>query len=122
MLQAQVRDAGCRILADDLQQLRVKLSRYQESGKSQETKREELHTKLAAQQEKLQQLNADATQSDLAGRAANLWQQLTTITERLRALEALANERAASLAKPEPELPVLVLSSDKPIWRVYKAI
>lgn len=103
VLQAQVRDAGCRILADDLQQLRVKLSRYQESGKSQETKREELHTKLAAQQEKLQQLNADATQSDLAGRAANLWQQLTTITERLRALEALANERAASLAKPEPE-------------------
>ncbi len=102
VLQAQARDAGCRILADDLQQLRSQLSRYRESEQELAGRREELETQLAKQREKLQQLNADAAHNDLGGRAANLWQQLTTITERLRALEALANERAASLAKPEP--------------------
>ena len=102
ILQAQARDAGCRILADDLQQLRLQLSRYRESEQELASSRKELEAQLAKQREKLQQLNADAAQTDLAGKAANLWQQLTTITERLRALGALANERAASLAKPEP--------------------
>ena len=102
VLQAQARDAGCRILADDLQQMSRQLSRYKESGKALEVRREELGEKLALQHEKLQKLTADATQNDLAGKATNLWQQLTAITERLRALEALANERASSLAKPEP--------------------
>lgn len=102
VLQAQARDAGCRILADDLQQLRSQLARYQESEQTLTLQREELAGNLAKQREKLEQLNADAQQSDLAGRAANLWQQLTTLTERLRALGALAEERAASLAKPEP--------------------
>ena len=102
VLQAQARDAGCRILADDLQQLRSQLARYQESEQTLTLQREELAEKLAKQREKLEQLNADAQQSDLAGRAANLWQQLTTLTERLRALGALAEERAASLSKPEP--------------------
>ena len=101
-MQAQARDAGCRILADDLQQMSRQLSRYKESGKALEVRREELGEKLALQHEKLQKLTADATQNDLAGKATNLWQQLTAITERLRALEALANERASSLAKPEP--------------------
>lgn len=102
VLQAQARDAGCRILADDLQQLRSQLARYQESEQTLTLQRKELAGNLAKQREKLEQLNADAQQSDLAGRAANLWQQLTTLTERLRALGALAEERAASLAKPEP--------------------
>lgn len=102
VLQAQARDAGCRILADDLQQLRSQLARYQESEQTLTLQREELARNLAKQREKLEQLNADAQQSDLAGRAANLWQQLTTLTERLRALGALAEERAASLSKPEP--------------------
>lgn len=102
VLQAQARDAGCRILADDLQQLRSQLARYQESEQTLTLQREELAGNLAKQREKLEQLNADAQQSDLAGRAANLWQQLTTLTERLRALGALAEERAASLSKPEP--------------------
>lgn len=105
VLQAQARDAGCRILADDLQQMSLQLSRYKESGKALATRREELGEKLALQQEKLQKLTADATQTDVAGKATNLWQQLTAITERLRALEALANERASSLAKPEPVPP-----------------
>ena len=102
VLQAQARDAGCRILADDLQQLRSQLARYQESEQTLTLQREELAGNLTKQREKLEQLNADAQQSDLAGRAANLWQQLTTLTERLRALGALAEERAASLSKPEP--------------------
>ena len=102
VLQAQARDAGCRILADDLQQMSLQLSRYKESGKALATRREELGEKLALQQEKLQKLTADATQTDVTGKATNLWQQLTAITERLRALEALANERASSLAKREP--------------------
>ena len=102
VLQAQARDAGCRILADDLQQLRSQLARYQESEQTLTLQREELAGNLAKQREKLAQLNSDAQQSDLAGRAANLWQQLTTLTERLRALGALAEERAASLSKPEP--------------------
>lgn len=102
VLQAQARDAGCRILADDLQQLRSQLARYQESEQTLTLQREDLAGNLAKQREKLEQLNADAQQSDLAGRAANLWQQLTTLTERLRALGALAEERAASLSKPEP--------------------
>lgn len=102
VLQAQARDAGCRILADDLQQLRSQLARYQESEQTLTLQRKELAGNLAKQREKLEQLNADAQQSDLAGRAANLWQQLTTLTERLRALGALAEERAASLSKPEP--------------------
>ena len=102
VLQAQARDAGCRILADDLQQLRSQLARYQESEQTLTLQREELAGNLTKQREKLAQLNSDAQQSDLAGRAANLWQQLTTLTERLRALGALAEERAASLSKPEP--------------------
>ena len=102
VLQAQARDAGCRILADDLQQLRLQLARYQESEQTLSLRREELATQLIKQREKLEKLNADAQQGELAGRAANLWQQLTTLTERLRALGALAGERAASLSKPEP--------------------
>lgn len=102
VLQAQARDAGCRILADDLQQLRLQLARYQESEQTLSLRREELAAQLAKQREKLEKLNADAQQGDLAGRAANLWQQLTTLTERFRALGALAGERAASLSKPEP--------------------
>lgn len=102
VLQAQARDAGCRILADDLQQLRSQLARYQESEQTLTLQREELAGNLAKRREKLAQLTADAQQSDLAGRAANLWQQLTTLTERLRALGTLAEERAASLSKPEP--------------------
>ncbi|WIK89135.1 AAA family ATPase [Varibaculum cambriense] len=102
VLQAQARDAGCRILADDLQQLRLQLARYQESEQTLSLRREELAAQLTKQREKLEKLNADAQQGDLAGRAANLWQQLTTLTERLRALGALAGERAASLSKPEP--------------------
>jgi chromosome segregation protein len=104
-IQADLRDAKLRLLADDYMTLRTKLEREEADEAAIRARRAELEENLAiarAQEEALD-LAAAERAAGLA-RAQQTWFALSSTTERLRALAGLAAERARLLAAaPEPE-------------------
>ena len=106
-IQADLRDARLRLLADDYVALRDLLEREAADEAAIRVRRAALEASLAAarQQESELDIGAAAQAAGLAT-AQQTWFALSALTERLRGLVGLAAERARLLtADPEPERP-----------------
>jgi chromosome segregation protein len=106
-IQADLRDARLRLLADDYLALAVKLERDEADEAAVLSRRTALEASLAGARRREAELDA-AAQQHAAGlaRAQETWFALSSLTERLRATSGLAEERHRHLsAEPEPERP-----------------
>jgi chromosome segregation protein len=105
VIQADLRDARLRLLADDYVALRDKLVREEADEAVIKERRERLESDLAAAREQEARLDKEASdQATALATAQQTWFALSSLTERLRATSGLANERARLLsAEPEPE-------------------
>ncbi|HSZ42491.1 MAG TPA: chromosome segregation protein SMC [Trebonia sp.] len=107
VIQADLRDAKLRLLADDYVALRDRLQREEADEAVIRERRETLEQELAAAREQEAELDrAVAEQNAAFAQAQQTWFALSSLTERLRAVSGLANERTRLLsAEPEPERP-----------------
>jgi chromosome segregation protein len=106
-IQAELRDARLRLLADDYVTLRDRLQREEADEAAILTRRSALEAELAAARQQEADLDRSAQQraADFA-QAQQTWFELSSLTERLRGIGGLANERARLLAaEQEPERP-----------------
>ncbi|TWH30541.1 condensin subunit Smc [Isoptericola variabilis J7] len=103
-VQAELRDARSRLLADDLAQLQAQLE--QERADERALRRQQAATEqaLGEARERLARLEVAAAGTTAeAGRAADTFHALTALRERLRGLRTLADERVRLLGSAEPE-------------------
>jgi chromosome segregation protein len=107
VIQADLRDARLRLLADDYVTLRDKLRREEADEAVIAGRRATLEADLAAAREHEAELDrAAAEQSAAFASAQQTWFALSSLTDRLRATASLADERARLLSsEPEPERP-----------------
>ncbi len=106
-IQAELRDAKLRLLADDYVHLRDKLEREEADEAAIRAHRAELEGALAGarQREAAFDVAVQAQAAELA-RSQETWFALSSLTEKLRAVQGLAAERVRLLAtEPEPERP-----------------
>ena len=102
LIQARVRDAKARLLADDLASALSKLSVLEASDESAATRRASLEEQIAAARAELSRLeDAERASSPALDQASSDWQSLTTITERLRGTLMAATQKVALRATPE---------------------
>jgi chromosome segregation protein len=106
-IQADLRDARLRLLADDYLALLDKLEREVADEAAILGRRAILEASLAQAREQEAELDAAvASQAADLSQAQQTWFALSSLTERLRSVAGLANERARHLAsEPEPERP-----------------
>lgn len=100
VIQAEVRDASARLLADDLAQAIARHEQEAADLSQIEAKQAELETEIKradAQVAFAQHRIADA--SPAADRAAETWYRLSSLRERLRSLRALATQRVQLLSE-----------------------
>ena len=104
VIQARVRDARARLLADDLVAARDRLDAHSASEEATARRRAQLEGELASARGRLAALEDQERQLgprvEEAGRA---WSSLTTITERLRGTHMAAGQKVALRRQPEPE-------------------
>jgi chromosome segregation protein len=107
VIQAELRDARLRLLADDYVTLRDKLQREEADEAEIRALRTSLEEQLAQARQQEEELDrAAAAQSAELGSAQNTWYAISSLTERMRAVASLAAERSRLLtADPEPERP-----------------
>ncbi|HEX6452802.1 MAG TPA: AAA family ATPase [Trebonia sp.] len=107
VIQADLRDARLRLLADDYVTLRDKLRREEADEAVIAEHRATLEADLATAREQEAGLDrAAAEQSAAFASAQQTWFALSSLTDRLRATAGLADERARLLSsEPEPERP-----------------
>jgi chromosome segregation protein len=106
-IQAELRDARLRLLADDYVTLRDEEAREAADEASIRARRQTLEADLAAARQHEAELDA-AVQAQAAelSQAQQTWFALSSLTERLRGIAGLAAERARLLsADPEPDRP-----------------
>ena len=106
-IQAELRDAKLRLLADDYGRLRGKLEREEADEAAIRARRAELEAALAdaRAREAAFDVAVQAQAAELA-RAQQTWFALSSLTEKLRAVQGLAAERVRLLAADaEPERP-----------------
>ena len=102
LIQARVRDAKARLLADDLASALSKLSVLETSDESAAARRSSLEEQIAAARAELARLeDAERASSPALEQASSDWQSLTTITERLRGTLMAATQKVALRATPE---------------------
>lgn len=102
LIQARVRDAKARLLADDLASALSKLSVLEASDESAAARRASLEEQIAAARAELARLeDAERASSPVLEQASSDWQSLTTITERLRGTLMAATQKVALRATPE---------------------
>lgn len=102
LIQARVRDAKARLLADDLASALSKLSVLEESDESAAARRVSLEEQIAAARAELVRLeDAERASSPALDQASSDWQSLTTITERLRGTLMAATQKVSLRATPE---------------------
>ena len=102
LIQARVRDAKARLLADDLASALSKLSVLEASDESAATRRASLEEQIAASRNELARLEeAERASSPALEQASSDWQSLTTITERLRGTLMAATQKVSLRATPE---------------------
>ena len=102
LIQARVRDAKARLLADDLASALSKLSVLEASDESAAARRASLEEQIAAARAELARLeDAERASSPALDQASSDWQALTTITERLRGTLMAATQKVALRATPE---------------------
>jgi chromosome segregation protein len=106
-IQADLRDAKLRLLADDYVHLRDKLEREEADEAAIRARRAELEAALAEarQREGAFDVAVQAQAAELA-RSQQTWFALSSLTEKLRSVQGLATERVRLLATDsEPERP-----------------
>ena len=102
LIQARVRDAKARLLADDLASALSKLSVLEASDESAATRRASLEEQIAASRTELARLEeAERASSPALDQASSDWQSLTTLTERLRGTLMAATQKVSLRATPE---------------------
>lgn len=102
LIQARVRDAKARLLADDLASALSKLSVLEASDESAAERRASLEEQIAAARAELSRLEeAERASSPALEQASSDWQSLTTITERLRGTLMAATQKVSLRATPE---------------------
>lgn len=102
LIQARVRDAKARLLADDLTSALSKLSVLEASDESAAARRASLEEQIAAARAELSRLEeAERASSPALDQASSDWQALTTITERLRGTLMAATQKVSLRATPE---------------------
>ena len=102
LIQARVRDAKARLLADDLASALSKLSILEASDESAAERRASLEEQIAAARSELARLeDAERASSPALEQASSDWQSLTTITERLRGTLMAATQKVSLRATPE---------------------
>ena len=102
LIQARVRDAKARLLADDLSSALSKLSVLEVSDESAAERRASLEEQIAAARAELARLeDAERASSPALDQASSDWQSLTTITERLRGTLMAATQKVSLRATPE---------------------
>jgi chromosome segregation protein len=106
-IQAGLRDARLRLLADDYITLRDEEAREAADEAAIRSRRETLERNLAAARGQEAELDAAAAvQTAELSQAQQTWFALSSLTERLRGIGGLATERVRLLsADPEPERP-----------------
>ncbi|MGE5829390.1 MAG: chromosome segregation SMC family protein, partial [Micromonosporaceae bacterium] len=103
-IQADLRDARQRLLADDLATLRETLDREVADETALRMRREEVEGELAQLQGRLGELEAAlAEDAPVLARAQETFLQLSTLQERTRATHQLAIERLRNLSAPPDE-------------------
>ncbi len=107
VIQADLRDARLRLLADDYVTVAAGLERGQSDETAALARRGELEQALA--QARLQESSLDAAEQEHAPRLAQaqeVWFSLSSLAERLRGVGRVAQERHSHLvAEPEPPRP-----------------
>ena len=102
LIQARVRDAKARLLADDLASALSKLAALEASDESAAARRASLEEQIAAARSELARLeDAERASSPALEQASAAWQALTTITERLRGTLMAATQKVSLRATPE---------------------
>ena len=102
LIQARVRDAKARLLADDLSSALSKLSVLEASDESAAARRASLEEQIGAARAELARLeDAERASSPALEQASSDWQSLTTITERLRGTLMAATQKVSLRATPE---------------------
>ena len=103
-VQADLRDARLRLLADDLVQLRSALEAEVRDENALRARRTEVEQELAALQQREAALEASvAEQAPRLTRAQETWYRLSALEERLRGTATLAAERHRHLTAELPE-------------------
>jgi len=107
VIQADLRDARLRLLADEYLTLRDRLQREEADETVIRHRRTSLEADLGAARQQEGELDrVAAEQSAASAKAQQTWFELSSLTERLRAVSGLANERTRLLsAEQEPERP-----------------
>ncbi|HTU74866.1 MAG TPA: chromosome segregation protein SMC [Trebonia sp.] len=107
VIQAELRDARLRLLADDYLALRDKLEREEADEAEIRVLRTSLEEQLARARQQEEELDrAVAAQAAELASAQNTWYSISSLTERMRAVASLAAERSRLLtADTEPERP-----------------
>ncbi|MEV0561253.1 chromosome segregation protein SMC [Dactylosporangium sp. NPDC050588] len=106
-IQADLRDARLRLLADDLATLRTTLDKEIADETALRARREEVEAEVESINERLATLEAEhAADAPVLAEAQETWFQLSTLQERYRSLHQLASERHRNLsAAPVDERP-----------------
>ncbi|MDG4785550.1 chromosome segregation protein SMC [Micromonospora sp. WMMD1102] len=106
-IQADLRDARLRLLADDLATLRSTLDKEIADEAALRQRREQAETEHTEVQSRLAELEeALAEDAPLLARAQETWYKLSALTERFRSTEQLARERLRHLSTtPDDERP-----------------
>jgi chromosome segregation protein len=107
VIQADLRDARLRLLADDYTLLHEKMIREAADEAAIRARRAELEASLGSAREHEAELDAAAqAQALVLGQAQQTWFQLSSLTEKLRSVQSLAEERTRLLGhEQEPERP-----------------
>jgi chromosome segregation protein len=107
VIQAELRDARLRLLADDYVTLAADLQRDEADEAAVLARRAALEQELAQARARENELDQAAQQaSAVLARAQETWFALSSLTERLRSTQHLAAQRHALLTEPgEPERP-----------------
>ena len=102
LIQARVRDAKARLLADDLASALSKLAALEASDESAAQRRATLEAQITASRAEVSRLeDAERASSPALDQASSDWQSLTTITERLRGTLMGASQKVSLRATPE---------------------
>ncbi|HEY6798900.1 MAG TPA: chromosome segregation protein SMC [Kineosporiaceae bacterium] len=104
VVQADLRDARARLLADDLVQTTTTLAREVADENALRQRRDEVDRGLAAARQRLAEIEtaAAAAAPRLAG-AQETWYQLSSLRERVRGTISLSADRERLLSEAEPE-------------------
>jgi chromosome segregation protein len=104
VVQADLRDAKARLLADDLVQLTTTLEAEVADESALVARREQVEAELVTANAQLREAETGATEAaPRLARSQETWYRLSSLRERVRGTASLANDRQRLLAEAAPE-------------------